>query len=122
MSISARQQDQTSRAEGVAARIGRDGYGTVPVEQSAPAVASISQQRLWFLNQFQTGRSLWTVVRAVRMRGKLDTARLEQAINSLPHRHAMLRTALTPADGLVRQEFVAPQRITLGTTDLTREE
>src|SRR5438876_10915478 len=99
MSVPLREQDHGSPAAGVAGRIGGcETLETASGPSPAPAApndapASISQQRLWFLNQFQTGRSLWTVVRALRLRGQLDVPRLRGTINQLPLRHSMLRTA-----------------------------
>jgi amino acid adenylation domain-containing protein len=53
---------------------------------------SFSQQRLWFLDQFEPGSANYNIPRAYRIRGPLDINALHQAFNEIVHRHESLRT------------------------------
>jgi amino acid adenylation domain-containing protein len=60
--------------------------------------ASFAQQRLWFLDQVEPGRSLYNVPSAVRIEGELDVAALEQSVNEIVRRHEILRTTFRTVD------------------------
>ncbi|WP_460700196.1 amino acid adenylation domain-containing protein, partial [Nocardia thraciensis] len=53
---------------------------------------SLAQQRMWFLNQFDTASAAYNIPIAVRLSGDLDTAALRAAIADLVTRHETLRT------------------------------
>ncbi|MDA0268731.1 MAG: condensation domain-containing protein [Cyanobacteria bacterium] len=76
---------------------------------------SFAQQRLWFLDQLQPGNPAYTMMAAVRLRGDLDVAALQQAWQSLVQRHESLRTRFVLVDGHPRQQ-VQPT----GAVSLTR--
>ncbi|WP_202638622.1 non-ribosomal peptide synthetase [Bailinhaonella thermotolerans] len=61
------------------------------------APLSPGQERLWFLEQFAPGGAAYVIPLAVRLRGPLDPARLEDAFRALIARHESLRTGF-PAD------------------------
>nr|WP_253949727.1 non-ribosomal peptide synthetase [Nocardia terpenica] len=65
---------------------------------------SFAQQRMWFLNQFDTAASVYNIPAAIRLSGALDAAALQQAVADLVARHEILRTiypeAAPAADGL----------------------
>nr|WP_307188867.1 non-ribosomal peptide synthetase [Nocardia anaemiae] len=82
---------------------------------------SLAQQRMWFLNQFDTESAVNNLPVAVRLTGALDTAALQQAVADLVERHETLRTVY-PADrdGVAHQVIVpaaqavpdlSPQRV-----------
>ncbi|MGW4771331.1 amino acid adenylation domain-containing protein [Nocardia sp. NPDC004278] len=68
---------------------------------------SLAQQRMWFLNQFDTESAVNNLPVAVRLTGALDIAALQQAVADLVQRHETLRTVY-PADrdGIAHQVIV----------------
>ncbi|MDI9894479.1 amino acid adenylation domain-containing protein [Rhodococcus sp. IEGM 1381] len=61
---------------------------------------SPAQQRLWFLSQFEGGDPTYNVPAALRLRGPLDEAALQRAIDDVVYRHETLRTTVgEPIDG-----------------------
>nr|WP_246351321.1 non-ribosomal peptide synthetase [Nocardia barduliensis] len=65
---------------------------------------SLAQQRMWFLNQFDTASVVDNIPVAVRLTGRLDLAALQQAVTDVVHRHETLRTTYpqTPAGPVQR--------------------
>ncbi|MFN2416203.1 MAG: condensation domain-containing protein [Pyrinomonadaceae bacterium] len=64
---------------------------------------SYAQRRLWFLDQFEPGSAAYNIPDAVRLRGRLDVAALEQGLGEITRRHEILRTVFTPEAGEPRQ-------------------
>jgi amino acid adenylation domain-containing protein len=60
---------------------------------------TVSQQRLWFLQQFDPEDTSFNMHLVHRLRGPLDTAALVDAVNGLVARHESLRTSFPAADG-----------------------
>ncbi|MER5742319.1 MupA/Atu3671 family FMN-dependent luciferase-like monooxygenase [Streptomyces sp. NPDC002225] len=63
----------------------------------APAPLSPGQERIWFLERLLPGRTAYNEVKAVRLRGPLDTGALHTALRRLVDRHEGLRTVFRPA-------------------------
>ncbi len=61
--------------------------------------ASFAQRRMWFLDQFQPGSPFYNVPMAVRIKGALRVAALEQVIKEIVRRHESLRTTFAVMDG-----------------------
>ncbi len=74
-----------------------DIIGPAPADQPPPL--SFGQQRLWFLDRLEPGAATYTMPMAVRLDGALDTPSLQQALNALVQRHAVLRTNFVLRDG-----------------------
>jgi amino acid adenylation domain-containing protein/non-ribosomal peptide synthase protein (TIGR01720 family) len=72
-------------------------------DRESPAPVSFAQQRLWFLDQLMPGNVLYNMPAAVRLRGALDIAALERAINATVERHEALRTTFHVEDGVAVQ-------------------
>uniref|UniRef100_UPI0024537EC8 non-ribosomal peptide synthetase n=1 Tax=Nocardia wallacei TaxID=480035 RepID=UPI0024537EC8 len=53
---------------------------------------STAQQRLWFLNRFDTASSAYNIAIGLWLRGPLDAAALRQALGDVVERHESLRT------------------------------
>ncbi|HVW20570.1 MAG TPA: amino acid adenylation domain-containing protein [Opitutaceae bacterium] len=71
--------------------------------EGAPVPASLGQQRFWVLERLTPGSEAHLIRFAVRVRGRLDRARLEAALWLLAARHEPLRTALAERDGALLQ-------------------
>src|SRR5262249_28382114 len=68
---------------------------------------SFAQQRLWFIDRFQPGSSLYNIPAAVRLRGPLDAEALRRAMQEVGNRHESLPTTFAlGTDGPV--QVVAP--------------
>jgi amino acid adenylation domain-containing protein len=64
---------------------------------------SFAQQRLWFLDQLKPNSSFYNIPSAVRLRGTLDIAALEQSFREVIRRHEPLRTRFGLVDGVPLQ-------------------
>ncbi|MET0647062.1 MAG: condensation domain-containing protein, partial [Pyrinomonadaceae bacterium] len=71
----------------------------VRVSREVPLPLSFEQRRLWFFDQLVPGSPLYNIPVAYLVRGPLDAAALEEALNRIVARHEVLRTAFTEADG-----------------------
>ena len=84
----------------------------IPRDQDLPL--SFAQQRLWFLNQFETGDSEYNISTsynmpaAIRIKGNLDTKILKKAFQKLVERHESLRTSFLIDDGRATQVIREP--------------
>ncbi|WP_224362171.1 non-ribosomal peptide synthetase [Hyalangium versicolor] len=63
-----------------------------PVPRSEPLPLSFSQQRLWFLDQYEEKSAIYNIPLAIRLKGALDTAVLARSLAELVRRHESLRT------------------------------
>ncbi|WP_373863779.1 non-ribosomal peptide synthase/polyketide synthase [Nocardia rhamnosiphila] len=86
------------------------GRGDMPVlaprERPERVPLSLAQQRMWFLNQFDTGSSAYNIPLAVRLSGDLDIPALRQAVADVVGRHEALRTIYPAQDGKPYQQVL----------------
>jgi amino acid adenylation domain-containing protein len=68
---------------------------------------SFAQQRLWFLDQLQSGLSGYSIPAAVQLTGPLDVAALRASFDRVVARHEALRTTFTARDGQPAQLIAA---------------
>ena len=97
----------------------------VPIARSQSLPLSFSQRRLWYLQKVDSNLSAYNIPAAFRIRGDLNHAALEQALNEVIERHEVLRSYTKEIDGQLREENVPGLRISLpmiDLTDLPREE
>ena len=80
---------------------------------------SYAQQRLWFLDQLGGSSAEYNMPEAMRLRGKLDLAALERAINTVVARHESLRTRFASVDGQPLQIIESSLRLALPLQDLS---
>ncbi|HEY0172161.1 MAG TPA: amino acid adenylation domain-containing protein, partial [Pyrinomonadaceae bacterium] len=78
---------------------GPDAPPIVRVSREVPLPLSFEQRRLWFFDQLVPGSPLYNVPVAYRVRGPLDAAALEEALDRIVARHEVLRTAFAEVDG-----------------------
>ncbi|CAG0936133.1 myxalamid-type nonribosomal peptide synthetase MxaA [Thermoflexales bacterium] len=81
---------------------------------------SFAQQRLWFLDQLETGSASYNVPTAARLTGPLNLAALEQSLNEILRRHEALRTTFDTIDGVPFQVIAPTLALRLPVIDLQR--
>jgi amino acid adenylation domain-containing protein len=62
------------------------------VSRSQPLMLSFAQERLWFLNQFESQQSAYNIFDAWELVGPLEVSVLKQAMTEIVRRHEILRT------------------------------
>jgi amino acid adenylation domain-containing protein len=92
----------------------------VPVSREGRLPLSFSQQRLWFLDQFEPGSAVYNIAAAISLKGWLDVEALEKSINEVIDRHESLRTTFDAIDGEPVQIIAPEMAIGLQVTDLQR--
>ncbi len=83
-----------------------------------PAPLSYSQQRMWFLQQWEPQAPTFNGARATRLRGPLDRDALEHALASIVGRHESLRTVVRGSPE-PRQVVLSSWSLKLGVVALT---
>ncbi|WP_165840630.1 condensation domain-containing protein, partial [Streptomyces scopuliridis] len=71
----------------------------VPVARDGQLPMSLTQERLWFLENFTPGSIEYNIVGALRLTGFLDAEALRTALAGLVDRHEALRTTFDSVDG-----------------------
>ncbi|MGY0499068.1 amino acid adenylation domain-containing protein [Nocardia sp. FBN12] len=89
-------------AECAAAITGLTRAAARPALQAGPRPAQVplspAQQRMWFLNRFDTGTAAYNIPVVLRLTGALDTTAMQQAFTDLIARHEILRTIYPTVD------------------------
>ncbi|HEV2852358.1 MAG TPA: non-ribosomal peptide synthase/polyketide synthase [Thermoanaerobaculia bacterium] len=80
---------------------------------------SFAQERLWFLDRFAPGGSLYNMPAVVRFTGELRVAALEAAFGEVVRRHQVLRTALVESGGRPVQRIASWSPWRLPVVDLS---
>ncbi|MET0646295.1 MAG: amino acid adenylation domain-containing protein [Pyrinomonadaceae bacterium] len=88
-------------------------------DSGAPAPLSFAQQRLWFLEQLESGSSIYNLPAARRLTGRLDVNALGRAFGELVRRHEILRTTFAEVDGQPVQVVAPFEPQPLPVTDLS---
>src|SRR6185503_5148613 len=83
-----------------------------------PCRLSFSQQRLWFLEQLESGQAAYSVPVAVRLVGELNVRALREALSEVVRRHEVLRTTFSTIDGQPVQVVSVPSALELPLVDL----
>ncbi len=92
-----------------------------PVGRSGPLPLSYAQQRLWFLDQLEPASADYNIPVTLRLRGVLDVAALQGALDEVVRRHEVLRTRLVTVDGAALQVIDPPLGLGLAVVDLTAD-
>ena len=74
---------------------------------------SLAQQRMWFLNRFDTLSSANNIPVAIRLSGLLDVAALDAAVSDVVVRHEIVLTVYPEVDGVGFQEVLSADRVRL---------
>src|SRR5204863_392788 len=91
-----------------------------PIEAAPPAdhyPLSHAQQRMWVLEHLSADASAYHVPAEIRVRGPLDVARLERALQSLVDAHESFRTMFLFEDGEPRQRIASGMRAQIHIVD-----
>jgi amino acid adenylation domain-containing protein len=93
---------------------------TIPrrATRESPVPLSFSQQRLWFLDQYEPNSSVYNIPSGLRLRGSLNIGALEQSLNEILHRHESLRTTFSMVDGEAVQVIAPSVEPSLAVVDL----
>jgi amino acid adenylation domain-containing protein len=92
------------------------------IDRSAPLPLSFSQQRLWFLDQIVPGSALYNMPTALKLKGLLDLAAIQRALDEVLRRHEILRTRFA-LDGDTPVQIIEPaSELPLTLSDLSTSE
>ena len=107
------------RVEQAQGKIDRGEPALAPVDRSAALPLSFAQQRLWFLDQMETGSAFYNMAGGLRLMGELDIAALEAALKDIVLRHEVLRTSYAVVGNNAVQVVAAQARVPFLVTDLS---
>jgi amino acid adenylation domain-containing protein len=79
---------------------------------------SFAQQRLWFLDQLDSGKSVYNICRAYRLSGPLDVRALTQSVNEIIRRHEVWCTTFSIVDDQPVQVVAPNLTLTIPVLDL----
>ncbi|HET7112517.1 MAG TPA: amino acid adenylation domain-containing protein, partial [Pyrinomonadaceae bacterium] len=100
----------------------RDGVARAPRIDPAPRTGvlplSFAQQRLWFLDQLESGSAFYNVPAAVRLNGALNVEVLKAALAEIIGRHEVLRTSFPTVDDQPVQSIAPTQELPFDVIDL----
>ena len=88
------------------------------ISKDTPVPLSYSQQRLWFLDQFDPRSFAYNLFAAFRLKGDLNVAALEQSFNAIIRRHEILRTVFQSENGNPIQVILPNLAIKMPLVDL----
>ena len=91
----------------------------VPVPRDGPLPLSFSQRRLWFLHKLNPDFTAYNIPAVFNIKGELDIAALERALNAIIKRHESLRTSIGETDGNPVQQIIPLVTFTLPVVDLS---
>jgi amino acid adenylation domain-containing protein len=89
------------------------------IERGRDLPLSFSQQRLWFIQQFEPGNTTYNIACGARLLGPLDRAVLAAALDEVVRRHEALRTSFPEVDGRPVQRITPPAPRGLPFVDLS---
>ncbi|MCY1023039.1 non-ribosomal peptide synthetase [Pyxidicoccus sp. MSG2] len=92
----------------------------VIVARTEEAELSFAQLRLWLVDQYQSGTSLYNIPAALRLKGALDVPALERAFTEVVRRHQSLRTTFRAREGRPVQVIHPGMPCELDVADLRR--
>ncbi|NNB85299.1 amino acid adenylation domain-containing protein, partial [Corallococcus exiguus] len=90
----------------------------VPGARPASPPLSFAQQRLWFLDQLESGSALYNMPMVLWLEGPLDPTVLERCFTELVRRHESLRTTFEVEEGQPVQRVAPPAPLKLERIDL----
>ncbi|GAB19825.1 putative non-ribosomal peptide synthetase [Gordonia effusa NBRC 100432] len=107
--VSVRDLFETPTVRGLAGRIeagSRRGVRLTPMPRPEYIPLSAAQQRMWFINQFDTSSALYNIPMPMNLPGDVDLDALVAALGDVIERHEVLRTVYPTVDGKPYQRIV----------------
>jgi amino acid adenylation domain-containing protein len=92
--------------------------GKQTARETRTAPLSFAQQRLWFLDQYEPGSTLYNLSAAIRLKGAFNVKALEQTLNEIVRRHESLRTTFSTVDDHPVQVINEPRAFRLTVVEL----
>ncbi|HYO16870.1 MAG TPA: condensation domain-containing protein, partial [Thermoanaerobaculia bacterium] len=89
-----------------------------PVPRAGDLPLSFAQERLWFLDRFEPGGTLYNMPAAARLAGTLDVSAFAAALGEIVRRHEVLRTAYAEAGAVPVQRVLPWEPLALPVIDL----
>ena len=83
---------------------------------------SLTQQRLWFLEQLDGQSALYNMPCVLKLSGSLNQQALEDALNFVVDRHSILRTCFTEVTGVAQQIIQDTLVLSIPTLTLSSEQ
>ncbi|MGI8494257.1 MAG: amino acid adenylation domain-containing protein, partial [Pyrinomonadaceae bacterium] len=80
---------------------------------------SFAQQRLWFLEQMESGSAAYNMSETLRLTGNIDADALRFALENITARHEILRTSFDSIGGQASQKISTETKIDFSVTDLS---
>ncbi|MCP2256430.1 non-ribosomal peptide synthase domain TIGR01720/amino acid adenylation domain-containing protein [Streptoalloteichus tenebrarius] len=127
VAVSPRQLFDTPTVAALAEVIGRarrdaaEAQPIPPADRDQPLPLSFSQQRLWFLHEFEPDSAEYNIVSSSRLRGDLDIRALGEALARVVERHEPLRTTFDTVDGRAVQVVHEPSTMDIPVVDTTED-
>src|SRR5262249_5418355 len=90
------------------AALGLPGSRLRSIPRDGELPLSFGQETFWFLDQLEPGSPVFNIDVAVRLRGPLNVAAVEQALSEVLRRHEALRTTFTAVQGRPRARAAPP--------------
>ena len=92
--------------------------GILRPRTASPTLLSFAQQRLWFLNQYESNSSVYNIPSALRLKGTLNVGALEHSLNEIVRRHESFRTTFSTVEGEPVQVISPTLNVSLSGVDL----
>ncbi len=86
-------------------------------QQSGAFPLSLSQQRLWFINELEPLSPAYNIVQAIRIVGDINESHLQRSLDAILARHEVLRTVFKTEDGRPIAEVTDRTTITIEKID-----
>ncbi|MGE3315702.1 MAG: amino acid adenylation domain-containing protein [Planctomycetaceae bacterium] len=88
-------------------------------DRNIPCPLSFAQQRLWFLDQYESGSSLYNIAAGYIVRGPLNGEAMQKSLDALVERHESLRTVFETIDDSPVQVILKNAKVPFQVIDLT---
>lgn len=104
--------------------LGSETYQAIPTAaRTEDLELSFAQQRLWFIDQLESGSVQYNIPRAFRVEGPLDDFAFQIALDQIVERHEVLRTNFwTDREGRDRLIIRPATQVPISLVDLSTEE